>query len=280
MASGGTHLDEALLDRLRIRAADVLHRADYSDWATLASDPDVELYKTRDEAATFAIGRAGRPVKRNVEHSGPPPALPVDHVAELLDLAGLPRREDIVSLYSHIADGGFGPGTGLLPLKRALAARAEHMANPILNEWPDHLLPIVQLDGCDDCYNFNTGAIVRYNFDGALDSGGPRDEVSTLFEVGVSLAAYLGEWLDRPKRERTERFRPASSLGFTQGEVVVDMLAANELRQAIDALRDSEEARAAWDLPATGWESILCETRGLDPKIYLELIKRSPLDVD
>ena len=69
-------------------------------------------------------------------------------------------------VYTEVADGGFGPGFGLLPLARVVKAygtlRQPGMM-PRGREWPAGLLPVVSQDPGWDCVEASSGRVVSWD---------------------------------------------------------------------------------------------------------------------
>jgi hypothetical protein len=186
----------------------------------------------------------------------PAPATPaaLDRVqAELgVPLPGFLRR-----LYLEVADGGFGPGAGLLSAGELLAAHRELQASPPSeaedDQWPDHVLPLVaDSDGGFCCLDTSTGRMLESDYDEVeLD-----DDVAyrlVLREIAPSLEAWLSGWLDAA---------PASPLpaAMLQDSMVE---AARTARAQIAAM--TAEQRAAMGLPEQGWERVVWGGIGLEP---------------
>lgn len=265
-----------LIDRLSARAANPKTRNDAPGLGSLLGDANVTTMETPFGTVAVACGLKHDP---RPEPAPPPlaaPASPKD-ITGAESRLGFPLPGDLGHLYGAIADGGFGPGSGLIPLGEAVSYYEELRANPPGEggqPWPAHLLPFNRYDLCCDCYNVTTGEIVFWDEETLLD--GPSDGVwkRSFKKTADSLSAYLEAWLETAPPKSNERYVKAADVGFPDSDVVIDMWTVNHLRRSIETVRQSPEHREACALPEEGWEEELCKAQGLDPEIYLEMIKR------
>lgn len=269
-----------LIDRLSARAANPKMRKDAAGMETLLADTNVIFIATPLGPAAAACGLKHNPHAR----SAPPPlAAPVSpkDIARAEKRLGFPFPEDLKQLYSAIADGGFGPGDGFISLDEVVSYYEELRANPPSEggqPWPAHLLPFNRYDLCCDCYSVANGEIVSWDEEMLLDGLGDGVWNGSFKKIADSLSAYLEAWLQTSPPKSFERYVKAADVGFPDSDVVIDMLIVDDLRRSIETLRESSENREVWDLPEEGWEEKLCKARGLDPKIYLEMIRRPATD--
>jgi len=269
-----------LIERISARVADPKARKDAPDWDALTADANIITIQTPFGAVAAACGLKPGP------HAVPPPA-PLAAPASPHAIAGIEKRlgfplpDDLKQLYGSIADGGFGPGSGLVPLDEAVSYYEELSADPPGEggqPWPAQLLPINRYDLCCDCYDVKSGAIVFWDEEALLE--GPSDRVweGSFKPAAASLSAYLETWLGTAPPKTNERYVKAADLGFPDSDITVDMWTVDSLRKSYEILLQSPETKDQWGLPETGWEEALCEARGLDPEIYLDLIKRPAND--
>jgi hypothetical protein len=213
---------DALIIRLRERAADPMRRTDARstrfdqavhgmsvrelqlDVASLANDlsrlvASIAVGGPIDPAAHGRAQEVQEEMSAPVEKRLPAPATAaaLDRVQSELGVAlpgGLRR------LYLEVADGGFGPGAGLLSAGELLAAHRELRSSPPSeaeeDAWPEHLLPLVDITEIPFwCLDTSTGRVVESDYDEIeLD-----DDVSyrlALREIAPSLEAWLEAWLD------------------------------------------------------------------------------------
>jgi hypothetical protein len=184
----------------------------------------------------------------------PPPAS-----AAQLDAAearlGTPLPAALRRIYAEVANGGFGPGGGLLPVERAVDAYAELTRVPYLPKggvWPTELLPIQDVDPGYVTLDVRTGRIVDWDPEDLTERSGERAWQATFTEAASSLEAWLEAWLSaRPANEVMEERLNAS--------IVED---ARRSRAMIAAM--TPEQRAAMGLPEVGWEKVVWGGIGLE----------------
>jgi hypothetical protein len=237
----GEQLDDAgpvdedhLVERIRARASDPARRCDaresafsldvgsmglrqvvgalrsaQADLARLLRDPlDVppDLVAKADQLAAQMQAPADLPL--------PPPATPgqveAAEAALGVRLPPLLRR-----LLLEVADGGFGPGYGLVGVGpagwraergRDLVGLVADRRDPTAEEdgrwvWPASLLPVAHLgDVVWACLDLARPGTPVLEYDPSDldwdDDGAPLDEQDALVEVSPSLAGWLADWVD------------------------------------------------------------------------------------
>ena len=200
---------------------------------------------------------AGRP--GSSQNPSVPKDLPTPAGSTALDFAearlGFSLPPLLRRLYSEVANGGFGPGGGLLPIDEAVAAYAEMTREPYLpkaSPWPAGLLPLVDHEPGYDCVEAPTGRVVGWDPDGLTERSGEKSWRKSFTELAPSLEAWLGEWLERrPEHERMQERIQAS---------IVEQARASRAR--IGAM--SPEERRAMGLPDVGWEKVVWGGLGLE----------------
>jgi len=175
-------------------------------------------------------------------------------------------------VYLELANGGFGPGPGLVGVRgcattdhgksiedlhaEMLDAQAEHSAWV----WPRALVPVSDLGGvfaCVDC-STDAGRVVEFDFE-ELDEGGRGDRgwSRAFVDRSPSLAAYLEEWLDSGT--------PPSRPQFVTPPAPTSTFVPEVTRQYWIGL--TPEKRATFGLPETGWGQVLFgDAWGDDPR--------------
>jgi hypothetical protein len=99
----------------------------------------------------------------------------------------------------EVADGGWGPGGGLLSAAGMADRHAELRAEPPSETdepWPEGLLPLVGADDDFDCLELSSGRVVLCEFEEREEDG---EQVFGLAfrEEAPTLEAWFGRWLER-----------------------------------------------------------------------------------
>lgn len=187
--------------------------------------------------------------------------LPQPSTAAVLDQVeaqlGAPLPGFLRRLYLEVADGGFGPGAGLLSAAALVATHRELRSSPPSeaedDEWPGDVLPLVAVDDAHYCcLETSTGRVLESDYD-EVESDDDVTFRLALREIAPSLQAWLAGWLDAA---------PACSppAAMLQDSMVA---AARAARAGIAAM--TPEQRAELGLPAQGWERIVWGGIGLEP---------------
>lgn len=174
---------------------------------------------------------------------------------------GFPLPEDLKQLYAVVANGGFGPSVGFLPLSDLVANYREYRSEPqgpCDETWPAHLLPIVPVDMGDACYDLETGKIVCWDQEELIDEDAEDEAWDRSFKPWAdSLADWLETWLSKKSvsEEVADKYQRAR---------------ADIARNALNAIcAMTPEQRAQMGLPDEGWEEQICRNHGVDPKLVL-----------
>ncbi|KOU31905.1 hypothetical protein ADK53_23765 [Streptomyces sp. WM6373] len=125
------------------------------------------------------------------EHAEPLPApLGAGEIARAEGILGFPLPPLLARLYARVADGGFGPERGLLPLRQAVAAYEAQRASGW--RWPEAVLPVADLGcavyACVDCRSATAQVLLFDPNPGEPDLAWSVD--------APSLAGWLRGWLD------------------------------------------------------------------------------------
>ena len=268
---------DALIERLRARAHDPQRRADVIVDAFSASVRTMDLGgllgATRGMAADLdrllgeirsggAPSGASQARARDVEQAMTTPARP-DLAAPATE-AGVAAAEAEIGgrlpavlrrAYLEIADGGFGPGAGLIEIGRAVATYRDlrrDSPGPRGSTWPAGLVPLVDRDPGWDCLEVTTGRIVGWDPEGLAERSSEAVWQRSFKELAPSAEAWLTIWVG----------------SRTQQEEMADLMArarvteARRARERIAAM--TPEQRAAMGLPEVGWERVVWGGIGLD----------------
>jgi len=190
----------------------------------------------------------------------PPPASQED-IAIAESTLGFPLPEDLKQLYAGIANGGFGPSAGFLPLVELVSRYQElhsEPQGPCDEIWPEHLLPVIPVDIGEACYDLETGSIICWDQEEFMDEDFESEAWDRSFKPWAdNLADWLEKWLgEKPMSEQVDEQHKRHRLEIA--------------RNAIEALRGMTPAeRAEMGLPDEGWEEMVCRNHGADPKEVL-----------
>lgn len=199
--------------------------------------------------------------------------LPEPASTEALDAAearlGVALPPLLRRLYLEVANGGFGPGSGIVGVRGGWTTERGKSIEDLYEEmrdsttesprwvWPAGLLPLVDYSGAFGCVDASTaeGRIVDWDPDELDDRGSDGGWSRSFHEVAPSLATWLEAWLDAPSPvdETAELMAQAMS---TIPEVTRQHWASMTPKQ-----------RAACGLPATGWGRVMFgDAWGDDPR--------------
>jgi len=155
-------------------------------------DPEVTA-KAADLASRMTTP-APQPVK------GPQPASEQE-LAEAEEKLGFALPPVVRHLYGTVANGGFGPGDGLLTLEEMAKEYHELVSSPAGPRgqlWPPHLLPLVRMEPSFDCMDTRTGAIVAWDVEELAEGSSNAHWERSFKPEAPNLESYLEEWLAKP----------------------------------------------------------------------------------
>lgn len=165
---------------------------------------------------------------------------------------GVTLPPTLARAYTEVGDGGFGPGTGLLPLARVVReTQALRSGEPLPRNrtWPPTLLTFVPMDPGWTCVDAASGAIVDWDPEDLDERTSQARFLRSFTERSPSVEAWLERWVrsktaaDRRKpsqKERWERMKARAQTPEAQARQ------AARTRAALEQL--SPEERAKWGL--------------------------------
>jgi hypothetical protein len=180
---------------------------------------------------------------------------------------GLTLPPVLVRIYTEVADGGFGPGEGLLSLAGIVAETRRLRSGDILprkRSWPAPLLPVVRLEQGWTCVDTATGSVVDWDPEDLSEWASAARFRESFTERSPSVEAWLGRWVT--KKIAADRNKPSAR------ERKARMLAhagspaqrAIQGRKAVAMLADAPVQRAELGLPEEGWEAVVLGWYGDD----------------
>ena len=161
--------------------------------------------------------------------------------------------------YLEVADGGFGPGAGLLPLDAAMATYRSYIAEspgPRRSIWPRGVLPVTEREPGHHCVEVPAGRVLDWDPEDLRERSNDAAWQRTFSEVAPSVEAWLTTWVG----SRTQAEETADLMAEVIGRSQVEE--ARKARAQIAAM--TPEARAAMGLPEVGWERVVWGGIGLD----------------
>lgn len=243
-------IDAELISALRARARDPERRTD------AASEP----LETKVGALSVAKLSLGSLFGHRVPAPPPPSEAPSPVSQEQLSAAeaaiGFSLPADLEQLYREVADGGFGPGDGLLSLGEAIATYQEFTAlspSPGGQPWPSDLLPIKRWDvGCT-CLDRTSGEVIFWDEEDLASGSSAKVWERSFKREATDVAEWLRTWVS----------------GSTQNALQDPLLEERrrQVRAIIEDFRSmSSEERTAHGLPEDDWEELIYLGHGLDPE--------------
>jgi hypothetical protein len=235
--------EDDLISRLVERASDPRRRLDERAtefWSTVSSaglgdlmsmarslsgDLGRLLANGPDAGITAKTNLLQRQMQTPADRPLPPPAT-VSQLAAAEQGMGVRFPSLLRRIYLEVANGGFGPGPGLVGIRGGWTTDHGKSVEDLYDEmqdattenpswvWPAGLVPLVDLGGvyaCVDCSG-ETGRIVEFDFEELEDPDqGGRGWSRAFTERATSLAAWLDGWVTSA--------RPAGLVTFAVGPV-------------------------------------------------------------
>ena len=225
-----------LIERLRERLKDPSRRTDRRISLSryeLQSATDEELRAKRqstaaDLKALIDAHRRGQPPPRHLREkavaalarmkSPAPRHEPVTASKKAIRDAerrlGVALPEDLVSIHTEVADGGFGPGYGLLSIAGVVQTYKRLLSYDIDPPWPETMLPITDDDGAHYCIDLLSGRIARFDQERLNDDNSNLAEAFD--ETAPSLEVWLEAWLDGPSDKELAAFEEMRQKSFAE----------------------------------------------------------------
>lgn len=153
---------------------------------------------------------------------------------------------EVAQLYT-IADGGFGPGGGLLSLEDLSGRHCSVTTNPfgpLGQTWAANLVMLFEEDGVPICYDLDTGRIIAWEADRIDDEESEADWLGSFIVEAEDLETYMLQWL---RAEPLPPVAPASDSGqakFETPDLSEETIRSMNLDPAMEA-----EIREIWGLP-------------------------------
>lgn len=256
-----------LIARLKVRAADPERRVDAPETELGASISSMGLADVfgmlggvaGDLARVVEANQAGRALSPDlltradelgssmttlVDSELPPTATPetLDHAEAVLGrtLPAAFRR-----IYGEVADGGFGPGRGLLGLDAILSTYRDLVADPPAPAglaWPEQMVPLVHVDPGYYCLKLPGGQVIDWDPEDTNEWQDENGWAQSFSQTSPNIETWLDGWVS----SRTPAEEHAEALALLRRE---EML---RTRERIAAMSPAE--RAAVGLPDEGWE--------------------------
>lgn len=132
--------------------------------------------------------------------AGPQPLAPPPGEQVLKDAEaaiGRPLPDEVQQLYA-IADGGFGPGDGLMPIADVVDRYTEMTREPygpLGQDWPKNLLPLFDENPALSCIDMDSGEMVAWDPEEIEEEDSDEDWQRSFKPEHPSLAARMQLWL-------------------------------------------------------------------------------------
>lgn len=209
-------------------------------------------------------------------HSGGPQPLKPPPTEQQLEAAakaiGRPLPDEVRQLYS-IADGGFGPGDGLLPIAE-LSGRYVEMTRepygPLGQDWPRNLLPLFDENPVLCCLDMDSGEMIVWDAEEIEDEDSDEDWQRSFKPDHPSLAVMLQDWLGKPTFEEQMRKEMQSAAAEMRARgpspvtgYPMELEPSQQAESEITFLSYSPSLRADFGLPEVGWEDEVRRRHGL-----------------
>jgi SMI1 / KNR4 family (SUKH-1) len=190
--------------------------------------------------------------------SGTAPLAPIAGDAAIADAEralGFALPGGLRQLYARIADGGFGPGAGLMPLQQVVGTYLDLRQTPPGRrgqEWPARLLPIASGQPGYVCVDVDGGEVIFWDEEELADGASDKVWKRSFKREAPDLGSWFERWLSSPSPEQSMK----------------DMMRAGMLNGVKESLAywraKTPKERAEFGLPEEGWEEALFGHLGID----------------
>ncbi|TAK00746.1 MAG: hypothetical protein EPO36_07715 [Chloroflexota bacterium] len=237
---------ETLLEQLRARAADPDRRTDLRPGGLGSILGKLSLGGLRFGGGGAGPRRASTADVRAVEAA-----------------LGAALPSFLVRVYTEVADGGFGPEEGLLPLARIEVETRRLRAGdelPRRRAWPPTMLPLVRLGVGWTCVDVATGAVLDWDPEDLTEWASAARFRESFTERAPSLEAWLGRWVTR--KTAADRNKPSAAERKARWLVRAGSPANRAImaRKSVAMLATMSPAeRAELGLPEEGWEQVVLD---------------------
>ena len=156
-------------------------------------------------------------------------------------------------VYAEVADGGFGPGEGLLPVSLVVRQLDELRSPGMMPEgraWPDGLLPLVSMDPGWDCVDASTGRVVAWDPEDLDERVSDRTWAAAFREIQPSVEAWLTDWVGSRTQAEVR-------------EIEMRTMRENGAYTHIRTLQAMPPEQLAGFGLSPGWEAEMAETMGV-----------------
>lgn len=218
--------------------ADSLRRVVASNQAGRVPDPDV-----------LATAEGLERDMSTPAPSGPLRLATADDVRAAEAALGLAFPPLLVRLYTEVADGGFGPGRGLVTLERLVRETRDLRGGEQLprgRAWPAELVPLVERDPGWFCVDVASGVVTEWDPEDLEERSSEQRFRRSFTEAAPSLDAWLARWLrkmdaaDRKPSQEERWARMAARAQTPEGQ------ARQEARTRRYLAQMSPEDRRKW----------------------------------
>lgn len=151
-------------------------------------------------------------------------------------------------VYQEVADGGFGPGEGILPLTMVAAQHDELRSPGVMprnREWPAGLLPLVSMDPGWDCVDAASGRIIAFDPEELDERVSDARWAAAFRQLHPSVEAWLTDWVGSRTQEEVmaeQRARMKADAAYVH---IRNLQALTPEQRASHGLHDGWEAEMA-----------------------------------